>query len=341
MWRFFSQNRRLLLLYVLPGAILISLLVFYLLTGRYQSTDDAYVQAATVSVSSYVSGHVQAIYVKDNQYVKKGQPLFSLDPKPFSIALADANAKLVNARLQIQSLKANYQQQLARVAAAKDTLSYETKEYARQKKLYEAHIASQSELNAWFNRYQNAVNALAAEKQQLANILASLANNPGISTDAHPLVQQAIAGLNQAKLQASYVTTYASINGFVGKVPQLQVGDFIKTGEPVFSLVSNQTVWVEANYKETQLTYMRPGQTATIEIDSYPDQTFSGHVESTSPGTGASFSLLPPENATGNWVKIVQRVPVRIMIDHANFKQPMVVGLSATVTVDTQHRYLS
>jgi membrane fusion protein (multidrug efflux system) len=193
------------------------------------------------------------------------------------------------------------------------------------------------QLNRATNAFDNAKQQLAAVKQQVANALASLGNNADIMVDDHPIVQQAQAQLDKAKLDLSYTTIIAPIDGIVTKVEQIQRGDYINTGAPVFSLISNKNVWVEANFKETQMTYMHPGQEATFEIDAYPDKDFKGHVISTSPGTGASFSLLPPENATGNWVKIVQRVPVRISIDYNKDMQLLSSGLSVNVTVDTEH----
>jgi membrane fusion protein (multidrug efflux system) len=331
------QKHRRQLLVGVPLFFLLLIFVVYIFSGRYVSTDDAYVQAAKAAISSNVPGQVIKIYVRDNQVVKKGDALFSLDDKSFKIAVESANAKLTSARLQVQSLKASYQQQLANVQAAQDTLLFQQQEFERQKKLATSGISSQMQLNRATNAFDNAKQQLAAVKQQVANALASLGNNADIMVDDHPIVQQAQAQLDKAKLDLSYTTIIAPIDGIVTKVEQIQRGDYINTGAPVFSLISNKNVWVEANFKETQMTYMHPGQEATFEIDAYPDKDFKGHVISTSPGTGASFSLLPPENATGNWVKIVQRVPVRISIDYNKDMQLLSSGLSVNVTVDTEH----
>jgi membrane fusion protein (multidrug efflux system) len=337
----FMQRHRRLLLIGVPLFFLLVIVIYYLLGGRYVSTDDAYVQAAKAAISSNVPGQVSTIYVHDNQVVQKGDKLFSLDAQPFQIAVENAHAKLVSARLQVQSLKATYHQQLANVQAAQDTLIYQQQEFQRQKKLATSGISSQMQLNHATNSFNNAKQQLAAAQQQLANILASLSNNANIAVDEHPLVEQAQAQLNKATLNLSYTTIIAPMDGIVTKVEQLQKGDYINTGAPVFSLISNKDIWIEANFKETQITYMRPGQKATAEIDAYPNKEFTGHVVSTSPGTGSSFSLLPPENATGNWVKIVQRVPVRISIDTNKDSALLGAGLSVSVTVDTQHRRLA
>lgn len=339
-WKVWMQKNRQRLLVGVPLFFLLIILIYYLVGGRYVSTDDAYVQAAKAAISSNVPGQVLKIYVRDNQLVRKGDPLFSLDDKPFQIAVENANAKLASARLQVQSMKATYQQQLANVQAAQDTFAYQQKEFERQKKLAASGISSQMQFSRATNAFNNAAQQWVAAKQQLANILASLGNNANIAVNEHPIVQQAEAQLDKAKLDLSYTTITAPMDGIVTKVEQLQRGDYINAGAPVFSLVSDKDIWVEANFKETQITHMRPGQIATFEIDAYPSKNFKGHVISTSPGTGSSFSLLPPENATGNWVKIIQRLPVRISIDNTNDSKLLSPGLSVTATVDTKHSRL-
>lgn len=329
------QTHRRFLLVGVPFLFFVCIIVLYLFGGRYVSTDNAYVQVAKAAISSNVAGQVIKIYVHDNQAVKKNDRLFSLDPRPYQIAVENAKSQLAYARLKVQALKATYQQQLALVKEAEHTATYQQQEFDRQKKLAASGISSQMQLNKSVDVLVSATQQLTAAKQQLANALANLSNNPDIAIDAHPIVQQAKAALDQANLQLSYTTIIAPFNGIVTKVEQLQVGDYIRIGDPVFALMSDQDQWVEANFKETDLTYMRPGQHATIDIDTYPNHTFEGSVMSTSPGTGSVFSLLPPENATGNWVKIVQRVPVRISIQH---QSSLPSGLSANVTVDTRHR---
>lgn len=329
------KHHRTLLLWGVPLFFLLVILFYYIFGGRYVSTDDAYTQAGKVAIASNVPGQVAQIYVHDNQVVKQGQLLFKLDTRPFQIAVNSAQAKLATARLQVQALKANYQQQVANVKAANATLVYQQQEFERQKKLAASGISSKMLLNQTTNAYNTTVQQLEAAKQQLANALATLGNDPEININIHPTVQAAQAELDKAKLNLSYASITAPINGIVTKVELLQKGDYINAGMPVFSLVSNENIWVEANFKETQITHMRPGQSASFYIDAFPDKKFTGKVASSSPGTGSSFSLLPPENATGNWVKIVQRVPIRITIDNLK-AQHLSAGLSATVTVDTR-----
>jgi membrane fusion protein, multidrug efflux system len=310
---------------------------FYVIGGRYISTDDAYIQAARVSVSADISGRVSELPLVDNQSVHKGDVLFRLDNGPFEIAEKEAEAQLAGARLQVAAMKASYRQKLAGLKSAEDTFAYQQREYDRQKKLAESGISSQAQLDKASQMLQAAEQEMAARRQDAYTVLAGLGDNPDININDHPLVQAAQAKLDRARLNLSYTTVYAPIDGIVTKVEQLQVGDYVTKAAPLFALVSNTDVWVEANFKETDLTHMRPGQEASIEVDAYSKKKLSGKVASLSPGTGSSFSLIPPENATGNWVKIVQRLPVRIVLDDTA-DVPLQAGLSVTAVVDTEHR---
>jgi membrane fusion protein (multidrug efflux system) len=298
-----------------PLVVLIAAGWWYLTSGRFVSTDDAYVQAARTMISADISGRVVAISVKDNQRVAKGQELFKIDDRPYRIAIEEAKAQLAAARLQVEAMKATYRQKLAEEKGAEDTLDYQTREYDRQRQLAAAGVAAR----ATFDQVQNAL--------QMAKM----------KVDDHPTVQRALAALDKAQLDLSYTVVRAAESGIVTKVDQLQVGSYVNAATPVFSLVSDR-VWVEANFKETELTHMRAGQDATVEIDTYPGVVFHAKVASLSPGTGLTFSLLPPENATGNWVKVVQRLPVRLILDDPPSDVPLHAGLSATVDVDTHYR---
>jgi membrane fusion protein (multidrug efflux system) len=311
---------------------------FYIKGGRFQSTDDAYAQAATVSISADVGGRVSEIEVRDNELVRRGATLFKLDDAPFRIAVSDAAAHLADTRLQIESLKSTYRQRQVELRAARDTQAYAQQQYDRQTRLLASGVASQAQ-------FDQAAHALDAARQQVANVqqqigvaLANLGGDPNIAPERHPLVAQAQAALDRGQLNLSYTVIKAPTDGVVAKVEQLQVGDIIAASAPVFALVSTRDVWIEANFKEVQLARMRPGQSATIEIDRYPGRRFSAVVTSVSPSTGSQFSLLPPENATGNWVKVVQRVPVRLQLTQVDAGFLLQAGLSADVTVDTHSR---
>lgn len=318
-----------------PLLILIIILAVYWFNRGLISTDDAYVKAANASINSNVPGQVAVIYVHDNQIVKRDDPLFRLDRRPYQLAVARAKAELNNARLNTHALKTAYQERIAEVNEAQDRVIYEQQEFQRQQKMAASGLASAMQLNKAKNAFNSAQQQLIAKQQQQANVLAQLNNNAQVASNQLPSVQAALANFHQALLNLSYTEIKAPMDGIVTKVENLQVGDYVPAGAPVFALISNHDVWVEANFKETQLSNMHSGQVATMTIDAFPGKKWTGHVVSQSPGVGSTFSLLPPENATGNWVKITQRLPVRIAIDDSNGTE-LASGLSVNVTVDTR-----
>lgn len=319
------------------GIVVVAAYLYYT-GGRYESTDDAYVQTATVAISADVAGRVSEIDVHDNQQVKKGQVLFHLDDAKYHIAVERATAQLADARLKVQMLKAAYRQRKADVDTAHANLNFAQKEYQRQRHLAAKHLNSQLQLDQATHALADAKSQYDAAQQALNAAIANLAGNPDIAPNQHPAVQQAQAELDQAKLNLQDTIVKAPANGIVTRVEQLQVGNYIQASVPVFALVASQHVWIQANFKENQIAHMRAGDRAQIEIDSYPGKTFYGKLVSLSPGTGAQFSVLPPENATGNWVKVVQRLPVRIELDHLDAQYPLKAGLSASVRVDTRYQ---
>ncbi|HVC02698.1 MAG TPA: HlyD family secretion protein [Steroidobacteraceae bacterium] len=331
-----ARHRGLLMIGV-PLLMLVIGLGVYLALARYVGTDDAYIRATRVAVSTNISERVRSVEITDNQRVHRGEVLFRLDDQRFVIAERNAEARLAATKLDIEAMQASYRQRLADLQAAEDELAYQQREYARQKRLAASGIASGAQLDKAAQAFQSARQSVEARQQEAATVLANLGGNAQIAVADHPLVRQARAALDRAKLDISYATVYAPIDGIATKVDRLQPGDYVTAATPLFALVSTSDVWVVANYKETSLTHMRVGQKARIEIDAWPDRTLSGRVASISPGTGASFSVLPPENATGNWVKVVQRVPVRLSIDDPR-GLPLSDGLSASVRVDTQYR---
>ena len=330
------QSLRWPLMIIAPLVVIAAAVYFYITGGRYQSTDDAYTRAATVSISSNVPGRVIEVDVRDNELIQKGATLFKLDDAPFRIAVDDAMARLASTRLQVESLKSTYKQRQVELRAARDTQAFAQTQFDRQSRLVQSGISSRTQ-------FDQASHALDAARQEVANVqqqigvaLANLGGNPDIAPDKHPLVQEAQAALDRAQLNLSYTVIKAPIDGVVTRVEQLQVGDYIAASAPVFALVATGDTWIEANFKEVQLAHMQPGQSATIRIDRIPGKRFSAKVVSLSPGTGSQFSLLPPENATGNWVKVVQRVPVRLHITDPDAAVLLQAGLSADVKVDTQ-----
>jgi membrane fusion protein (multidrug efflux system) len=319
-----------------PVLVVVVALVVYLAGGRYVSTDDAYIQAARVDVSTNISGRVIQVAVRDNEAVRAGQLLLRLDPRRYQIAVDDAQAALDSARRKVLALEASLRQQQAQQRSAQNTLAFQQREFDRQTKLAASGLSSKTQLDQAGRDLQAAHDQVAAQTAQAASTAADL-GDAGTPLDQQPSVRQAQAALDRAKLELSYTTVYAPIDGIVTKVEQLQDGDYINAAAPLFALVSQHDLWVEANFKETELTYMRPGQAASFHVDAYPGRTLKGEVQSTSPGTGSSFALLPPENASGNWVKVVQRLPVRLSIDPRGASDPLAAGMSVKVKVDTNH----
>ncbi|MGH7090098.1 MAG: HlyD family secretion protein, partial [Stellaceae bacterium] len=326
---------RIVLMLALPAALLVGAGYWYLNSGRWASTDDAFVQADVLQVSADVPGRVVAVEVHDNEPVRAGQVLFRLDDSSYRIALDHAQAQLAAARLQVDALRATYRQKLEQLKEAQDTLAYQQREFDRQQKLLAEHVASQSAFDAAHHALDMARQGVAAAQQDIANTLAALGGNPEIKTGDHPLVRQAQAQVDQAELDLSHAVVTAPIDGTVTNVSKLPVGQYLNAATPAFSLVANK-VWIEANYKETDLTHMRPGQKGEVVIDTYPGHEFAVTVESIGAGTGSEFSVLPPQNATGNWVKVVQRLPVRIVLAPSDRAVALRAGMSAYVEVDTE-----
>ena len=311
---------------------------YYLAEEPYVSTNDAFVRAAKESVNARVAGQVVEIAVKDNQHVQRGQLLFRIDPEPYQIAIDEAEARLGSARLQIDELKATWRQQRAELQSASDSADFDQREYARRKALVTDGWTPREVFDRADTTLKVARQHVTSIEHQIANVVAALNGDPNIEIDRHPTVRAAKAQLDRAQLDLSYATVAAPDDGIVTRVDDLQVGDFVNPGAAVFSMLSSRRIWIEANFRETGLTHMRPGQEAAIDVDAFPDRTFKAHVVSMSPGTGSDFAVLPPENATGNWVKVVQRLPVRLELDEIDPNRPLFSGISVTARVDTGYR---
>ncbi len=328
---------RIVLMLSVPVLLLVIAGYWYLAAGRYAETDDAFVQSDVVSVSADVGGRVVAVGVTDNEPVKQGQFLLQLYDRNYKIALDHAAAQLAAVKLQIDGLRATYREKLADLKQTQDTMAYEQREFDRQQQLLAEHVASQSAFDAARHNLDMARQSVASTEQDIANTLAALGGNPDIRTEDHPLVEQAQAQVDQARLDLFHTTVSAPMDGIVTNVDKLPIGQYLNAAMPAFSLVANES-WIEADYKETDLTHMKPGQKADIDIDTYPGHTFASTVESIGAGTGSEFSVLPAQNSSGNWVKVVQRIPVRLVIDNPDPDRPLRAGMSAYVTVDTQFR---
>jgi membrane fusion protein, multidrug efflux system len=311
---------------------------FYVTGGQIMSTDDAYVQADRVGISTDVSGIVQEVAVKDNEHVQAGQVLYRLDPRQFQIALDNAKANLASTAMSIDAMKQDYQRMLSDVAAQQAQVDLDQKNYDRNAMLLKTATVSQAVFDQARYTLDNDKGKLAALQQQVKVQLAKLGGNPDIATTEHPQYLQAKAQVDEAQRQLDHTVVAAPFAGTVTSVPSIAPGKYLAASATAFFLVDTDHVWIDATPKETELTYVRPGQKATVTVDTYPDVEWHGVVESVSPAAAQEFSLLPAQNTSGNWVKVVQRVPMRVRLDTIDKKlPPLRAGMSVEVDVDTGH----
>ena len=317
-----------------PVIILAITAWFVLTSGRSETTDDAYVQAAKAPISTSIPGRVIEIDVTENQTVTAGQVLFKLDPSDQLAAVHRAEAALAAARLQVVTLHSAYDQQRLLAGSAAGTAAHQAREADRQAKLNAAGVSSREQVSEAQHSADLARDQVTVARQQAAAALANL-GSAASAPDAYPAVLLAKAQLEAAQLDLLHTTVIAPGAGVVTRVDQLQSGAYLNPSQTVFYLIAG-VPWVEANFKENQLAKMRVGQPAKIVIDALGGRSFDGHVASFSPGSGSSFSPLPAQNATGNWVKVVQRLPVRIAFDKTPPEVASRAGLSAKITVDVR-----
>jgi len=333
------RYRRTLLLVVLPLIALIAGLTFYLSGGRYVTTDDAYVGAQKVLITPEVSGKIDKVSVKEGQHVKTGDLLFEIDPAPFRFAVQQAEAKLNDAKVEYNTLKQNLAIYAKSSALSQESINVKQRDVDRKTSLVKSNAGSQLDLDNSLSAFVQAQGLNQILQQQIANAKNKLLGDPDLPLEKFPAYAQAKAALADAERNLTNTELRAPINGVATQVDNIQLGRFVAAGTPVFSVVDLDNPWVDANPKESDFTYVAVGQTVDLDIDSFPDHTFKGTVGSLSPGTGATFAILPPQNATGNFVKIVQRIPVRIYFDK---NDPMVAklksGMSVYVSIDTHHR---
>ncbi len=328
--------KRLLLLVVIPLIAAIGVGYAYLKGGRYIETDNAYVKAEKVAVSAEVSGKIHAVLVQENQAVTAGQPLFRLDPEPFQVAVARAEARLAQVRTELAALKASYRAKQAEIKLAVTKHAFALKDQQRQADLVAKSFISAARFEESQQNADLAVQQINAMEQDLRRIAETLGGSVDTPIEKHPTYRAAFAELGKAKLDLAHTEVRASLPGNVSKPPRL--GQYVTAGAMVMALIVTGNLWIEASYTETDLTYVHPGQPAVVRIDTYPGVIWNGSVESLSPATTAEFSVIPAQNATGNWVKITQRVPVRIKLDAEPNSPQLRAGLSAVVEIDTGHR---
>lgn len=329
------RGGRFVLMLALPVALAAGGAYVWVTGGRYQETDNAYLKQARISITSEASGRITEVDMADNAQVKKGDTLFVVDPQPYTIALAQADAALASARLNVEQLRAAYSQSVAQERVAASALDYAQSQFDRTKDLVTKGVNTQSSLDQAKADLDKAQEQHAAAQQGIVSARAALGGNPDIETDKHPAVLAALAARDQAAFNLAQTKVTAPADGVVYQAASFKVGQYVSSGTALFTLVETGDSWVDANFKETQLTHVKPGQEADIVLDTYPDRTFHGTVDAIGAGTGAEFSLLPAQNATGNWVKVTQRIPVRIKLSDEDAAMALRTGMSAAVTVDT------
>ena len=322
---------------LLPLALVIGA-YWYITGGQVVSMDDAYVEADKVGVSTDVPGIVAEVGVTENQHVEAGQILYRLDDLQLRFALARAEAQVGTVRDALNALKANYRDMQSQIQQAQNDIEYYDTEFHRQQDLLASHVASQSTFDTARRSLLNAQQKLVSLTHQLGAIAANLDDDPTGAVEKKPRYLDAVAQRDEAARQLAHTVVKAPFAGIVTNVPAIAPGKYLQASVTAFYLVAADHVWVVANPKETELTYVRTGQSASVTVDTYPDTQWSGSVESISPAAAQEFSLLPAQNTSGNWVKVVQRVPMRVRID-ANDKSlpPLRPGMSVEVEVDTEH----
>ncbi len=321
----------------LPLVLLVGM-YWYVTGGKVMSTDDAYVNTEKVGISTDVAGIVQVVSVKDNERVRAGQVLYRLDPRQFQIAVANAKANLAQTALTIDAMKQDYKRMLSDVAAQQAMVVLDQTNYVRDTSLLHSGTVSQSIYDQAQSTLDTDKNKLESLRQQAQMQLAKLDGNVDIPVTQHPQYLQAQAQLEEAQRQLDHAVVVAPFAGLVTDVSAIAPGKYLAASTTAFYLVDTDHAWIEANPKETELTYVRPGQPVTVTIDAYPDVTWHGTVESISPAAAQEFSLLPAQNTSGNWVKVVQRVPMRVRVDTTEKNSPPLrAGMSAVVDVDTGH----
>jgi membrane fusion protein (multidrug efflux system) len=326
------------LMVIVPAVAALLGLLYYLSSGRYISTDNAYVGAQKVLITPEVSGKVVHIAVTEGQRLKTGDELFSIDPVPYRFAAQEAEAKLLRIRSEFDNLKSARASLVKQIALAHQSVAANQGDFDRKTSLLNNRISTPSDLDRSRVLLVASKALLEQLQQQEATVRNQLLGDPALALDKYPPFMEASVALDRAKRDLANTVLRAPIDGVATQVPSIQMGRYLTAGMSVFSVIGFGNVWVDANPKETDLAYVRPGQPVSITIDAFPTKQWSGKVAAISPGTGAQFTILPPQNAAGNWIKIVQRVPLRIEFEAGQDVSRLRSGMSATVEIDTGRR---
>ncbi|WP_430429115.1 HlyD family efflux transporter periplasmic adaptor subunit [Parasphingorhabdus sp.] len=315
-----------------PLAILIFGVYYYITSGRYVSTENAYVKQDIVSISPEIGGKIVEVNVQENDYVRAGDLLFRIDPAPFALAVSQADADIAAAQVTVQNLQTDYDTSGVDIAAARSDIALAQANFERQAALMERGFATKADYQAAQHEVEQAQAKLQVAQASVVSARSRLASGTAVPGQ-NPDVARAQVAKEQALLDLSRTDVRAPVSGRIAQASRLQTGQMMMAGLPVVSLVDNENSWIEANFKETDLAKMAVGQKATVTFDAYPGVTLNGRVESIGSGTGSEFSVLPAQNANGNWVKVTQRVPVKIQILDKSPRQ-LIAGISAEVTID-------
>ena len=329
--------KRTVFLIVIPLLAICVGLYLYAAGGRYVTTDNAYVKANVIIISPEVSGRVTSVLVADNQAVEANDVLLQIDSSPLEITLNRARAQMAVIRTELESLRADYGETVVQEQLAKDKVRYLDRRYKRQRKLLKQGLSSEEKHDEAKHNLQVARREVQIIEQRVQRVLAQLAGNERLPVDQHPRYLTAQTTYDQAAVDLKATTIRAPASGIVSNM-KLQVGEYAQAGKPIFSLIENQPIWIEANLKETQLTHILPGQQATIVADAYPDKIWESVISSIAPATGAEFSILPPQNASGNWVKVVQRIPINLVITDQAGGPQLRAGMTVSVRIDTRRK---
>jgi membrane fusion protein, multidrug efflux system len=323
---------------LLVGVPLIAGLVglyWYAVSGRYVTTENAYVKSDIVTISTDIDGRVVSVEVTENQLVRQGDVLFRIDPEPFQIALDMADANILTVRHDIEASRAEFRQIEAEIDEATERVKFFQQQALRQRQLEERGIAAQVRLEEAELELAAARQRVTALREKLRTMLARLGGDPASAAELHPAFRAAEASRDMAARDLAHTVVRAPVDGFVSRM-RLQPGEWLEAGDAAFTMIDPHATWIEANLKETQLTHVEVGQRVEVEVDAYPDQVWRGEVASISPATGAEFAVIPPQNATGNWVKVVQRLPVRIAVEAPDGLPPLRAGMTVAVSIDTE-----
>ncbi len=329
------RSFRTLALFGVPALVLAGALMFWLQGGRYASTENAFVKADIAQIASEVAGRIAEVRVRDHATVAAGDVLVRLDPEPYRLALARADAEIESARNGVEQLKVSLRETRADAKETENRLTYLEVQAKRQRELSGRGVSSAARVEQADSEEQQARDRLSMLQTRIARVEAALGGNPEQPTERYAAVREKQALRDRAALDLSYTEIKAPRAGIVLNV-RLQLGEQVKAQTPLFSLVADRRPWVEANFKETDLTYVTVGQKATVVLDMHPDITWEAEVESISPATGAEFAILPPQNASGNWVKVVQRLPVKLRLVERPGEPPLRAGMTAYVSIDTK-----